>query len=195
LSQCMVFRGRRGSGNVFKMDSRPRPAEGAETPKAGRGESAYHLPQPEDPAERGDIVWRELERSFHFYDRHASRNRLGYQSLKVITLVMGACVTVLAARGASATLTAVLAAGVVVLEGIQQVFQLHTNWITYRATAETLRNHAFRYTAGAEPYTDPRQRRRRLAENLQSVTANENSAWANYMTSSATRGPTGQAPT
>jgi hypothetical protein len=97
------------------------------------------LPQPVDPAERDDTLWQALNAQFRWYERAATRNRVSYQALKVVAIVFGAAVAVLAAADAPAAITAGLAASVVVLEGIQQVFQFHPNWITYRATAETLR--------------------------------------------------------
>jgi hypothetical protein len=79
-------------------------------------------------------------------------------------MVFGAAVAVLAAADAPAAITAELAASVVVLEGVQQVFQFHPNWITYRATAETLRQNAFLYVARVGPYASAESRRDQLAE-------------------------------
>ncbi len=141
----------------------------------------HHLPQPADPAERADVLWQELAAYFQWYGRAATRTRLGYQVLKVAVLVTGAAVTVLAATRASAVLTAALAASVVVLEGIQQLFQLQSNWITYRGTAETMRQQAFMYVAQVGPYADMKMRRERLAEFVNEITAMENAGWRSTM--------------
>ena len=140
-----------------------------------------HLPQPADPAERADVLWQELAAYFQWYGRAATRTRLGYQVLKVAVLVTGAAVTVLAATRSSAVLTAALAASVVVLEGIQQLFQLQSNWITYRGTAETMRRQAFMYVAQVGPYADMKMRRERLAEFVNEITAMENAGWRSTM--------------
>jgi hypothetical protein len=139
------------------------------------------LPQPEDDLQRHDLLWQQLEAHFRWYDRGATRSRYGYQGLKILALVSGAAVTVLAAIGAPPGLTASLAAVVVVAEGVQQVFQFHANWISYRSTAETLRQHAFFFTAGIEPYDDPSTRRRVLAALLRDVTSKENAEWSAVM--------------
>jgi len=140
-----------------------------------------NLPQPADPAERDDLLWQELNAQFHWYEAAATRTRFTYQALKVLALVLGAAVTVLAAISAPAALTASLAASVVILEGLQQVFQFHTNSITYRSAAETLRQHAFLYAVKLDPYEDSGTRRDRLAALMREVTSTENATWATTM--------------
>jgi hypothetical protein len=100
----------------------------------------------------------------------------------VATLVLAAAVTVLAATGAPAPLSASLAAAIVVIEGAQQLFQWHRNWISYRASAETLRTHAFAYAARIAPY-DGEDRAGRLAAKLTELTERENVDWADAMKS------------
>lgn len=139
------------------------------------------LPSPADPAEEDDLLWRELDAQFDWYHRAATRSRLGYQGLKVVALIAAATATVLAALRAPAGLTAGFAAVVVVLEAVQQTFQFHANWITYRATAETLRRHAFLYAAGIAPYAEARSRRNQLAAVLGEITRSENTTWATTM--------------
>jgi len=109
----------------------------------------------------------------------------GYAVLKVISLAVAAAVPVLAAIRARPALTASLAAAVVIVEGLVQLFQLQTNWISYRATAETLRRHGFLYAAQVEPYSDPKTRRERLAACMQDATSKENTAWASTMAAPA----------
>jgi hypothetical protein len=144
---------------------------------------ARSLPAPPEAAE--DIVWKELEREFSRYDRGADLARIGYLVLRLVALVVGAIVTVLAAIDAGPGLTASLAAVVVVAEGAQQLFQAHTQWISYRAAAETLRREAFLYVARLAPYDDPTTRRVRLADVLRDVTSSENSAWLSTMRQAA----------
>jgi hypothetical protein len=149
------------------------------------------LPQPPRDQDRDDLLWQELTAQFGWYDKAATRNRLAYQSLKLTAMVAGAAVTVLAALSAPAGLTASLAGVIVVLEGAQQMFQFHPNWITYRGTAETLRHHAFRYVAEVTPFDDPVTRRDRLAAALQDATARESVTWSDTMRKA---GPAGAGP-
>lgn len=142
------------------------------------------LPAPPRPQDRDDLLWQELTAHFRWYDKAATRNRLGYQVLKLAALVAGAAVTVLAAVSAPPALTASLAGLIVVMEGIQQLMQLHRNWLSYRASAETLRHHAFLYVADVKPYDDPATRRDLLASFLKDLTATENGQWVDAMSQS-----------
>lgn len=151
---------------------------GSRTPRTRWG--AANLPTVAS-LDQQDPVWQELTRQFDWYHRSATLARLNHQLLKLIALGLGATVTVLAAVGAPPAPTASLAAGIVVLEGIQQLFQFHANWISYRATAETLRQHAFLYAAGVAPYEVSETRRQVLAAFLRDLLSNETSAWTKTM--------------
>jgi hypothetical protein len=99
----------------------------------------------------------------------------------VAALVAGASVTLLAAISAPAAVTASVAGIIVVAEGAQQIFQFHSNWISYRGSAERLRQHAFLYVASVKPYEQPGTRRARLAAALMSVSTQEKSNWSRVM--------------
>lgn len=45
-----------------------------------------------------------------------------------------------------------LAAVIVVLEGVQHLYQFQEHWITYRSTAEALKHERYLYLAKAGPY-------------------------------------------
>jgi len=139
------------------------------------------LPPAPTAAEQQDVLWQEFQAQFRWYNRAATRTRRGYAVLKVISLAVAAAVPVLAAIQARPALTASLAAAVVIVEGLVQLFQLQTNWISYRATAEALRQHGFLYAAHVEPYGDPKTRRERLAACLRDATTKENTVWASTM--------------
>ena len=73
-------------------------------------------------------------------------------------------------------LTAVLAAVVVVLEGIQQLFQWQTNWVLYRSTAEALKHEKFLFLSCAGPYATA-DRLRVLAERVEGLVSQEHAKW------------------
>jgi hypothetical protein len=145
------------------------------------------LPIPKRAEDRDDILWQEFAAVFVWYDKAATRNRIAYQVLKLAALTAGAAVTVLAAISAPAAVTATVAGIIVVMEGAQQMFQFHPNWLSYRGTAETLRQHAFLYVADIVPYADADARRDRLAEVLKDVTSRENTNWSHTMQQTASR--------
>jgi len=174
---------------------RPNPpdpaAEGAAAPEIERqNRTSGSLPAPPDDAERRDLIWQQLTARFDWYDGAANRCRRGYQALKMATLILGGAVTVLAAIGAPAWLTASLAAAIVATEGVQQLFQLHAVWISYRATAEALRQQAFLYAAHVAPYNDPATRRDHLADAIATITTTEITSWAKTMQQHTPANPT-----
>jgi len=66
---------------------------------------------------------------------------------------------------------------VVVLEGIQHIFQFQEHWITYRSTAEALKNERYLYLAKAGPYAGE-DRDRVLAERVAALLSQEHTKWA-----------------
>lgn len=146
------------------------------------------------PGARDDVLWQELEAYLRYYNSAAGRARLSFYVLKVLSLSAGATVTVLAAISAPAGLAAGFGAAIVVLEGAQQLFQFHPNWLSYRSAAEALRQHAFQYVADVKPYDDPATRRDQLASTLQGITANEVGTWFTTMRNSPAKDDTSTPP-
>lgn len=140
---------------------------------------------PPSPDGEGDLLWREYGAYLRYYDREASRSRIWYQVLKLATVSIGALLPVLVAIDAPAWLLAVSGAAIVVLEGAQQVFQFHANWLSYRAAAESLRLHGHLYAAEVAPYVDRASRRDQLAELMRLVTSQESSSWQSALRHSA----------
>jgi hypothetical protein len=168
---------------------------GATSPKPSADDLGDHwqrltntLPQPPDPEEQQDLLWQEVAAQFGWYNRAATRTRLCYQVLKVAALFAGASVTLLAAISAPAAVTASVAGVIVVVEGAQQIFQFHANWISYRGSAERLRQHAFLYVASVKPYDQPSTRRTRLASALMDVASREKSNWSKVMEQESAKG-------
>lgn len=129
-----------------------------------------------------DLVWQELDSFYSWYSRAATRTRVAYQGLKVTSLLLAAVVTVLAASGAPSLLTACTGAAIVVVEGIQQLFKFHTNWLRYRVVTETLREHGLLYVARLTPYDgDSVDARARLGDLMRSVIEDERRQWAVQM--------------
>lgn len=137
---------------------------------------------PGDGAMGSDPVWRELDSFFSWYSRAAGRARVAYQTLKMLTLVLAAAVTVLAASGVPPILTACAGAAIVVIEGTQQLFKFHTNWLRYRVVTETLREHALLYLAHLSPYDGGAAAAQgQLGALLRSVIEDERKQWAVQM--------------
>jgi len=111
-----------------------------------------------------------------FYDRGASRNKLFYQNMRVLTMMLAAAIPVVAAFGGAAEVTAVLGGAIVVIEGLQQLFQFHDRWIDYRKTWNELDQERRLHQLRAGPYSsgDPDKT---LGERMTVILAAENSDW------------------
>jgi len=101
-----------------------------------------------------------LDKQISWYGRAARRSRIGYLTIRLLTLVAAAAITIAsitswAPVGWQPTwLLGILGASIALLEGIQGVFHWRDQWFIYRATAEALKRERFLYQAGAGPYAD-----------------------------------------
>ena len=121
-------------------------------------------------------AWARLVDQLAWYGRKSSVAQRAFTRLKVVQLIIAAAVPVVAAARGPALLTAVLAAVVVVLEGIQQLFQWQTNWVLYRSTAEALKHEKFLFLSCAGPYATA-DRLRVLAERVEGLVSQEHAKW------------------
>jgi hypothetical protein len=119
-----------------------------------------------------------LEDQLAWYEQKAKHHSRWFQSLKVGQLAVAAAIPAVAAAGASAAVAGALGAVVVVMEGLQQLFQFQQNWIAYRGTAEALKREKFLFLAGAGPYAQPDGRDRLLAERVENLVSQEHATWA-----------------
>jgi hypothetical protein len=119
-----------------------------------------------------------LDDQLAWYEERSRHNKRWYQLLKVGQIVVAAAIPAVVAVGASAAVAGALGAVVVVLEGLQQVFQFQQNWIAYRGTVEALKHEKFLYLAEAGAYARPDRRVRRLAERVEALVSQEHAAWA-----------------
>lgn len=133
------------------------------------------MSQPQDPQVH-DPAWVRLEDQLGWYDRKSQSFQRMYKRTKSIQLVIGAAVPVLVLLDLHPSLAASLAALVVVLEGLQQLYQWQANWILYRSTAEALKHEKFLFIAKAGPYRRD-DRRVVLAERIEGLVSQEHAKW------------------
>jgi hypothetical protein len=119
-----------------------------------------------------------LEDQLAWYEAKSLHHKRWFQSLKVGQIVVAAGIPAVAAAGASAGVAGALGAVVVVMEGLQQLFQFQQNWIAYRGTAEALKREKFLYLSAAGPYAGPDGRDRLLAERVENLVSQEHAAWS-----------------
>jgi hypothetical protein len=121
-------------------------------------------------------AWERLEDQLAWYDRKSLACQRSFKRTKAAQLVLGSAVPVLALTDSTQILTAIVAAVVVVLEGLQQLNQWQANWVLYRSTAEALKHERYLYLAHAGPYRSG-DARTVLAERVEGLVSQEHAKW------------------
>ena len=129
-----------------------------------------------------DPTLDRLEDQINWYDRKSAQQKRYFNILKIVTIVGAATIPILTTvrldAKLSQTITAALGAAIVVIEGIQQLYQLQTNWILYRSTCESLRHEKYLYLGHAGPYAVAQDAHSLLAERIESLVSQEHAKWA-----------------
>jgi Protein of unknown function (DUF4231) len=130
------------------------------------------------PKHQESPAWQRLETQISWYDRKSAYNQRQFKAFKVSQIVVAALVPVLAAiAGAPRWTLGALGAIVVIVEGLQQLFQYQQNWITYRSTCEALKHEKFLYLCDAGPYAHTSSKDRLLAERIEGLVSQEHARW------------------
>ncbi len=130
------------------------------------------------PDARETYVQNLLNSRWKWFSEHASGQRALYLSVKVIQIVLAAAVPVAASVHAPVAVTGGLGALIVVLEGVQQLFQWHDCWIRYRTAEAALRRERFLYQARSGAYASAADPVGLLAERIDQITSSEAAGWA-----------------
>ncbi len=133
-------------------------------------------------------AWDRLEDQLGWYGRKAKQNKDLFHRLKIAQIIVAAAIPVAAAAGATDWLVGGLGAAILVVEGLQQLFQYQQNWLGYRGTAEALKHEKHLYLAGAGPYADAARRDALLAERVEGLVSREHLAWSSAQTEASKAG-------
>jgi hypothetical protein len=140
------------------------------------------------PPLAADPTLERLEDQINWYDRKSTSQKNYFSALKVLAIVAAAVIPFMAALPLAAQLNRIAAAAlgalIVVIEGIQQLFQLQTNWLLYRSTCESLKHEKYLFLAGAGPYGPAPNPHSLLAERIESLVSQEHSKWTSTQQSS-----------
>ena len=140
-----------------------------------------------ETAARTGPAWERLEDQLAWYDRRSADQKRWFVRFKVVQIVAAAVIPVLAGGDSPDWIVAALGALIVVLEGLQQLFQFQQNWVGYRATAEALKHEKFLYLSAAGPYAGPASPSATLAERVEGLVSQEHSAWASTQANAGQR--------
>lgn len=122
-------------------------------------------------------AWDRLQDQLSWYDRKSAHQKRWFHRLKVGQIVLAAAIPVVAAGDLPVVVAGALGAVIVILEGLQQLFQFHESWLTYRATAEALKHEQYLFLAGAGPYANHARPSALLAERVEGLVSQEHASW------------------
>lgn len=118
-----------------------------------------------------------LDSQIAWYDAKSRECQYRYKGLKAVVIAGAAAIPVVAAFDVPVYVAGILGAVVVVVEGLQQAYQYHKNWITYRSTAESLKHEKYLYLARADAYAHSKNPLRLLAERIEGLISQEHARW------------------
>lgn len=136
-----------------------------------------------------EITLERLEDQISWYDKRSASNQRWYKVLKVIEIVAAAIIPFATGFSLTPWLTASLGVLIVVIEGLQHLYQYQQNWITYRSTCESLKHEKFLFLAEAGPYGEPDRRESLLAERVESLVSQEHAKWVSTQQQSGRNEP------
>jgi Protein of unknown function (DUF4231) len=132
-----------------------------------------------------DATMKRLDGQICWYDRKSGTNQRCYKVFKVVVLIVAALIPLLSGVQVpvlwvpvSAWVLGAMGAAIAVIESVQQLYQFHGNWISYRSTCEALRHEKYLYLAKAGPYVTAVDAHAVLAERVESLVSQENAKWA-----------------
>ena len=132
-----------------------------------------------------DDTMERLDCQIGWYDRKSGTNQRCYKVFKVIVLVVAALIPLLSGVQVPvlwvpvpAWVLGAMGAAIAVIESVQQLYQFHGNWISYRSTCEALKHEKYLYLAKAGPYVAATDAHALLAERVESLVSQENAKWA-----------------
>jgi Protein of unknown function (DUF4231) len=125
-----------------------------------------------------DPTLGRLEDQIKWYEARSKSNQYKFKILKGIVIICAALIPFLSAVHAPEMAVGGLGIAIAVIEGVQQMNQYHSNWITYRFTAEALEHEKYLFLATAGPYAATENPRALLAERIESLVSQEHAKWA-----------------
>jgi hypothetical protein len=130
-----------------------------------------------DPWESTDPALAVAIDQMRWYHRHAGRARIANQATEVLLIIVAAATTVAAALAVTAWVTAVLAAGSLVLTGLRKSFDWHEAWLRYSAARAALRPLVNQYRLLPAERRDE-DARRLLMSQIDDIVDSETESWA-----------------
>src|SRR5829696_8441530 len=132
--------------------------------------------------QQDEYIKNRVDNQIDWMESKSRVNQQRYKLLKVLEIASAAAIPFLVGFHERHKLfpivTGLLGVLIVVINGIQQLYKFHENWLTYRVTIEMLRREKMLFENHAGNYREENSFQR-FVENIESVLANENKIWQN----------------
>jgi Protein of unknown function (DUF4231) len=122
---------------------------------------------------------QRLEDQIAWYDKKSQDAQFWFKRLKLVQLVTAGIIPLLGIFSIPYLdkVTAVLGLVILVVEGLQQLNQYQTHWISYRSACEALQHEKYLFLAGAGPYANAEQPLPLLADRIEGLISQEHAKW------------------
>ena|SRR3989338_10735034 len=126
-------------------------------------------------AEKSATIKR-LDDQISWYDKKSAKNKAWYIGLKVAEIIIAALIPFLSGLDIPNFFIGITGVVIVVLEGVQHLFQLQNNWTSYRSTCEDLKHEKYLWEAKGGPYENITDEKL-LADRIESLISQEHAKW------------------
>lgn len=126
---------------------------------------------------------KRIDDQIDWYDRKSQFNQKMYKRLVLIEIVFSASIPFLTSYSSICminTLIAVFGIGITLIAGMLSLYKFQENWITYRTTAETLKQEKYQYLTKTGVYNDGNDSDyplNILVNRIESIISKENTEW------------------
>lgn len=120
---------------------------------------------------------QRLEDQIAWYDRKSNASQHWFQRSKILEIIVAAFIPFLSGINAMPILTGSAGVLIIILEGIQHLFQFQNNWTSYRSTCENLKHEKYLWLAKSGPYLDVENPNTVLADRVESLISQEHAKW------------------
>jgi len=132
-----------------------------------------------------EYVMERLDGQIGFFTSKSRLNRRWFRTLRLVEVGLAALLPFAIANVSDATPRLKLAVGAVgaaiaVVAAVLALFKFQENWIEFRTTAESLKQHRYRYLTRSPPY-ETEAAFAQLVSNVESMLSRENAEWAQHM--------------
>lgn len=123
------------------------------------------------------IVLKRLEQEIDWYSKNSKSNQMWYKRLSILEIIFAALVPFAVVIKINVVFIAVFGLLIIIIQGLQGLFQFQNHWLSYRSTAENLKHEKYLWLAKAGPYSNESNSEKNLAERIESIISQENSKW------------------